>query len=163
MKKWYTVFIVLIGLATFFDEHIAMIVFDRDSLFANLFYVFGELPSLILGALAWLWTSLYLKKHNHVLWKCTCVFYLAFMISIFVQPPRYFNRFEYWMLIIPVILSLITFRLFDKVMDEQLNRYHLHFLIIGLTILFSILVPQLIKLIWERPRQIGRASCRERV
>ena len=152
MKKWYFVFVMLIGLATLFDEPIAIIVFNRDSLFANLFYAFGELPSLILGALAWLWTSLYLKKHNHVSWKWTCVFYLAFMIGIFVQPPRYFNHFEYWMLIIPVILSLITFRLFDKVTDEQLNRYHLHFLIIGLTILFSILIPQLLKLIWERPR-----------
>ena len=152
MKQWYTVFIVLIGLATFFDEHIAMIVFDRDSLFANLFYVFGELPSLILGALAWLWMSQYLKRHKHMLWKWTCVFYLAFMISFFIQPLRYSNRFEYWMLVVPVILSLITFRLFDKVTDEQLNRYHLHFLIIGLTILFSILIPQLLKLIWERPR-----------
>ena len=152
MKQWYTVFIVLIGLATFFDEHIAMIVFDRDSLFANLFYVFGELPSLILGALAWLWMSQYLKRHKHMLWKWTCVFYLAFMISIFIQPLRYSNRFEYWVLVVPVILSLVTFRLFDKITDEQLNRYHLHFLIIGLTILFSILLPQLLKLIWERPR-----------
>lgn len=152
MKQWYTVFIVLIWLATLFDEPIAIIVFNRDSLFANLFYTFGELPSLILGTVAWLWTSLYLKRHDKVFWKLTCVFYLAFMISVFIQPIRYSNRFEYWMLVVPVILSLITFRLFDKVTEEQLNRYHLHFLIIGLTILFSILIPQLLKMIWERPR-----------
>jgi membrane-associated phospholipid phosphatase len=152
MKKWYIVFIVLIGLATLFDESIAMIVFNHDSLFANLFYTFGELPSLILGTFAWLWTSLYLKRHNKVLWKLTCVFYLAFMISIFIQPLRYSNRFEYWMLVIPVILSVIVFRLLDKVTDEQLNRYHLHFLVIGLTVLSSILVPQFFKMIWERPR-----------
>ena len=152
MKQWYIVFIVLIGLATFFDEPIAMIVFDRGSLFANLFYVFGELPSLIIGTGAWLWTSLYLKRHNKVFWKLTCVFYLAFMISIFIQPLRYSNRFVCWMLVIPVILSVIVFRLFDKVKDEQLNRYHLHFLVIGLTVLSSILVPQFFKMIWERPR-----------
>ena len=152
MKKWYFVFAILIGLATLFDEQIAMIVFNRDSLFANLFYTFGELPSLFLGTFAWLWTSIYLKRHDKVFWKLTCVFYLAFMISVFIQPIRYSNRFEYWMLVIPVILSVIVFRLFDKVKDEQLNRYHLHFLVIGLTVLSSILVPQFIKMIWERPR-----------
>ena len=152
MKKWYFVFAILIGLATLFDEQIAMIVFNRDSLFANLFYTFGELPSLILGTVAWLWTSLYLKRHDKVFWKLTCVFYLAFMISVFIQPIRYSNRFEYWMLVIPMILSVIVFRLFDKVKDEQLNRYHLHFLVIGFTVLSSILVPQFFKMIWERPR-----------
>ena len=152
MKKRYFVFAILIGLATLFDEQIAMIVFNCDSLFANLFYTFGELPSLILGTFAWLWTSLYLKRHDKVFWKLTCVFYLAFMISVFIQPIRYSNRFEYWMLVIPVILSVIVFRLFDKLKDEQLNRYHLHFLVIGLTVLSSILVPQFFKMIWERPR-----------
>lgn len=152
MKKWFVLFIVSIGIATLFDEQIAMFVFDRDSLFANFFYVFGELPSLILATFSWLWTMLYLKKRNHPTWMVALLIYLAFMMSIFIQPLRYSNQFVYWMIIIPLIMSAITFKLSNKIEDNTLNQYHLHFLIIGLTVMFSILLPQLIKLIWERPR-----------
>ena len=152
MKKWFVLFIVFIGIATLFDEQIAMFVFDRDSLFANLFYVFGELPSLILGTFAWLWTMLYLKNRNHSTWMVAFLIYLAFMMSIFIQPLRYSNQFDYWMIIIPLIMSAITLKLSNKIEDNTLNQYHLHFLVIGLTILVSVLLPQLIKLLWERPR-----------
>lgn len=152
MKKWFMLFIVLIGIATLFDEQVAMIVFNRDSLFTNLFYIYGELPSLILGAIAWLWTMLYLKNTNHPTWMIAFIIYLIFMMSIFIQPMRYLNQFEYWMIIIPLLISVIILKLSNKIEENILNQYHLYFLVIGMTIVLSIFLPQLIKLIWERPR-----------
>lgn len=141
---------VFLGFATIYDEQIAEMLFAQAQGFADFFYVYGELPSLVLGTLAWLYVANSLTHKNKHLVASFIAF--GFGLSVVIQPLRYLGMFNIWMIPILATLVLLLMRSFTRMQYKINDRYFNHCLIIGFTVLLAIIIPQTIKLIWARPR-----------
>lgn len=150
MKKYLFLFIGLVGFATVYDEQIAELLFARAQGFADFFYVYGEVPSLVLGTFAWLWVAKGLNDKN--LHFVAILIAFGFGMSVVMQPLRYLGYFNIWMIPILAILMILLMRKFNQLMFQVNDQYFNYFLIIGITTLLAIALPQAIKLIWARPR-----------
>lgn len=148
-----TLFVGLFVFFTFYDYQFSSLIVNPESLFAQFFYMFGELPGTFVGlaSLAILTTS---YKQEEKKYATIGLFVATNCMSIIIcfQIIRYLDLNLFPFILLSFILSFITLYSANKLSIEK-KIYLRKYAYVGLiTMILGILIPNLIKIIWARPR-----------
>ena len=148
MKKWLFIFGLMILLATFFDQTIAQMIYDPSAVWADFFYIYGELPSMILTSLAFALLSTIYKRYRFINLS------LSLIVGTWagVQVAHHAGHSLWILAVLALMITLITHALLRKLRLKWIDTYKHHLIIIAWTGLLAWLSPQIIKMIWARPR-----------
>lgn len=148
------VFISLFIIFTFYDLNFSNWIVNRESLFGQFFYVFGELPGTFIGLVSL--SILSVSGINSK--KQTINFYgfglLSFVMSfvIMYRTLNYLDINLFPLIGLGVFPPIILIYTLNQLSDEK--KIHLRkYAIVGvLTLIVGVLVPNLVKIGWARPR-----------
>ena len=155
MNKKFNLFFVIISLlliiiGTFFDYQISSYLFDKNNLFSIIFSSYGMLPALFFISLS----GLLLTKNNKLIIKI--VGYLLIILGITLG---IYNSLEYGLdnIYISIIINVVIYILgiytvYNNYLKEKNDLKLVYFIIIY--VLAQIILINLIKIIWNRPRMI---------
>ena len=155
------IIISLILIGSFYDYHISVNLYDANNLFGIFLAGYGQLPAMIClscGAALLVKDAYNYKDRKKGLFVLTLGF--VFLIDLFVFVMLAFDTLKYIpalpvslsviiALIIILIFSILTWKIF-KESDNQMIRKTAWFLL--LTPVLTLLVINLIKTPWQRPR-----------
>lgn len=149
-------FLVSIVFFTQYDLIFTKLVYQPNSEFGKFFWMFGELPGTFAGVtcLAILTTS-YTKDdeqkrdYNRIFYGLL-TFIMGFVMSI--QLIKYLELEFFPYIFIGFILSMILIVWADQLSDTKKKHVRVYAFIGILTVILGILIPNVIKLVWARPR-----------
>jgi len=150
------IYLVSIVLFTKYDLIFTKLVYHQNSGFGKFFWMFGELPGIFAGVvcLAILTTS-YTKSdelkrdYNRIIFGLL-TFIMGFVIS--VQLIKYLKLEFFPYIFIGFIISMILIVWANQLSDTKKKQIRIYAFIGILTVVLGILIPNIIKLVWARPR-----------
>lgn len=148
-------FIGLFIFFTFFDLQFSNFIVNRSSLFGQFFYIFGELPGTFGGLVSLaLLTVSYPKEYQY---KSANIIVFGLMTEIMgfilsFQIIRYLKLEVFPYLLLGLVLSIVVLYWANQLSDDVKNNIRPYAYVGFLTMALGILVPNLIKIIWARPR-----------
>ncbi|MDW7662328.1 MAG: phosphatase PAP2 family protein [Bacillota bacterium] len=160
------VFVVLLGVLGFgsIDYDISRNSINRESIWAEFFNMFGELP--FTGGLL-VFTAILVGSRNRnrkwSSWIGSIIGYpsmLLFSFLVVVMPFRYYYEFdggipgEQFTIIVFLALLLFLSVLISlkKLGQERLRRYRKAAIVLGVLIFAEVILVNVLKIIWARPR-----------
>lgn len=140
--------IAMIVFATIYDRWIAFAIYDASAQWADVFYIYGELPSMFVTSIAF---ALLAQSEDRFKWLHQFLsFFVGTWAGIQVANHGDYNRFLWAMIAFAITIGIhLTL---SKRSFKDLEKYHNVFLVVAWTGLLAWLSPQVIKLIWYRPR-----------
>jgi membrane-associated phospholipid phosphatase len=151
-----SLFVVLIAVFTFLDLPFTKLVFDRDSLFGRFFWVFGELPSTFIGTAGFAFLAMsYTKNNNIILILNILIFGLLSILLGLLMGFQVLHYLEFEVMPFALMGSLISLLLLyvsSRMSIEKKKHLRIYAIIVVLTVFLSILIPNIIKILWARPR-----------
>ena len=161
------VLIVLLGVLAVgdLDYTISKAMISPDSIWANFFNMFGEMPSMLAMLIGTV--ILYGSRRKEAKWRniaghiVSLPFMLVFSFMVMIMPVRYY--FEYAQKDIPIlwmsIAALLAVALFTaslliikKVGAEKLRKARKAGLVLIILVVAETLLVNVVKIIWARPR-----------
>jgi len=148
--------IILIIFFTFYDLQFSKLVVNESSTFGKFFYMFGELPGTFGGLVSFAILTTSYTKDNQKAKDTNIIFYglitllLGFIFSF--QVIRYLELELFPYLFIGLFVSMTLLYWSNQVSDEKKNHIRSYAYIGALTMVLAIVIPQLLKIIWARPR-----------
>lgn len=146
---------ILFVFFTFFDLQFSEFIVNRTSIFGQFFYMFGELPGTFVGlvSLALLTVSYpkldkYKKLNSIVFGLMTEI--MGFILSF--QLVRYLKLDVFPYSLFGLVLSTIVLYWANQLSTDIKRNIRPYAYVGFLTMTLGILVPNLIKIIWARPR-----------
>jgi len=161
LKKHEKLILVLIYLFsivffTQYDLAFTKLIYQENSGFGKFFWMFGELPGTFAGitCLAILTTSYTgnddtKRDYNRIIYGLS-TFVMGFVMSI--QLIKYLELEFFPFIFLGFIPSMILIVLMNQLSDDKKKQIRVYAYIGILTVILGILVPNLIKLVWGRPR-----------
>lgn len=148
MRKQLFIFGLLILLATFYEQAIAQLVYDPSAVWADIFYIYGELPSMIVTSLAFALLSTIYERYRIINLS------LSLIVGTWagVQVAHHAGHSTWIAGLFALLITLISHALLRTLRLERIETYKHHLIIIAWTGLLAWLSPQIIKMIWARPR-----------
>ena len=148
MKRLLIIFSLLILIATFFDYPIAQMIYDPSALWADIVYIYGELPSMIVTSLAFVFLSIIYERYRYINLS------LSFIVGTWagVQVAHHAGHSIWIAGLLAFMITLTVHAYLRKMNLEWIDRYKHRLIIIAWTGLLAWLSPQIIKMIWARPR-----------
>lgn len=151
-----SLYIGLIILFSFIDLNFTKLIYNQSSLFGQFFFMFGELPGTFVGLACFsILTTSYtndnptLSDLNRIIFGLI-TFILSFILSF--QMIRYLKLELFPFIFVGMIISMSLIYHSNQFSDEKKKHIRVYALIGALTMILGILVPNLIKIIWARPR-----------
>jgi len=149
-------YLVSIVIFTQYDLTISKYLYQPNSGFGKFFWMFGELPGTFAGlvSLALLTTSYtgndeQKRDYNRIFFGLL-TFIMGFVISI--QLIKYLELEFFPYIFIGFILSMILVVWANQLSDVKKKQIRVYAFIGILTVILGILIPNVIKLVWARPR-----------
>jgi membrane-associated phospholipid phosphatase len=148
--------IILISFFTFYDLQFSKLVVNETSTFGKFFYMFGELPGTFGGLVSFAILTTSYTKDNQKARDTNIIFYgsitllLGFILSF--QVIRYLKLELFPYLFIGLFVSMALLYWSNQLSDEKKNHIRSYAYIGALTLVLGIIIPQLLKIIWARPR-----------
>jgi len=150
------IYLVSIALFTQYDLSVSKLVYQPNSGFGKFFWMFGELPGTFAGitCLALLTTSYtgndeQKRDYNRVFYGLL-TFIMGFVMSI--QLIKYLELEFFPYIFIGFILSMILIVWANQLSETKKKQIRVYAFIGILTVILGILIPNVIKLVWARPR-----------
>lgn len=146
-------FVGLFVFFSFFDLQFSNLVVNQKSLYAHFFYMFGELPGTFMGLVSLAILTVSYKQEGKK-YATIGLFIATNCMSLILcyQMIQYLGLNRFPTILIGFILSFIVIHGADKLSIEK-KKYLRKYAIVGfLTMALGILIPNLIKIIWARPR-----------
>ncbi len=162
-KMYFGAIIILLASFTINDLPISKAIYNKDSLWGNFFYVFGQHPAFILGFIG---ASILLRVRtsknifeNIVLGSLSIVFavFNGFYI-LFVADSRlfYYEKVEGFIamrdLVFAIILTIVAQVVLFKIPKEKVLKYKRAALITVLLVFTEIVLVNIFKVYWGRVR-----------
>lgn len=148
--------IFLIVFFTFYDLQFSKLVANESSLFGHFFYVFGELPGMFVGLVSFAILTTSYTKDNQKTKDLNIMFYglitlmLGFIMSF--QVIRYLDLELLPYIFIGLLISMGILYWSNQLSVEKKSHIRSYAYVGALTMVLGIMVPQLLKIIWARPR-----------
>lgn len=148
-------FISLFVFFTFFDLQFSNLIVNRASLFGQFFYMFGELPGTFVGLVSLaLLTVSYTKddkyKNLNIIIFGLMTEVMGFILSL--QLIRYLKLDVFPYLLFGLVLSIIVLYWANQLSDDIKQNIRPYAYVGFLTMALGIIVPNLMKIVWARPR-----------
>lgn len=150
------IYLVSIVLFTQYDLSVSKLVYQPNSGFGKFFWMFGELPGTFAGVtcLALLTTSYtgndeQKRDYNRIFYGLL-TFIMGFVMSI--QLIKYLELEFFPYIFIGFILSMILIVWANQLSETKKKQIRVYAFIGILTVILGILIPNVIKLVWARPR-----------
>lgn len=148
-------FIGLFIFFTFFDLQFSNFIVNRTSSFGQFFYMFGELPGTFVGLVSLALLTVSYPKLDKYRNLNSIVFGLMTEIMGFIlsfQIIRYLKLEVFPYLLLGLVLSIVVLYWANQLSDDIKNNIRPYAYVGFLTMALGILVPNLLKIIWARPR-----------
>lgn len=145
------------------DYNISLFLYNRESLWGRFFDIFGEQPAfwgLLIGCVI-----LFFSKQSNKLWKIFSsalgfIFTFLFLYLIIRTPIRYIHEISRKQMLGNMRVAVVTVSLIISIIitmtaaewETKFYKYRKHALFLILTILTEMLLVNIIKDIWGRPR-----------
>jgi len=149
-------FLVLIAIFTFVDLPFTKLVFDRESLFGQFFWVFGELPGTLLGTAAFAVLTVSYTKNNTLFKWLNLVFFgvMTLLLGTMVgfQVLHYLELEVMPYAFIGDLVAILFIFLANKLSLEKKKEVRVYAAITAWLVFIGIFGPNMIKILWARPR-----------
>lgn len=146
--KRLIVFIFLMIIATRYDYAIAEYVYDALATWTDIFYIYGELPSMALTSLTFA-LLMRISKRNALFYRCTS---LGVGMWAGVQIAHHAGYSVVIFGLFALGVTLLVHWILATLSLDHLDKYNDSIRIIAWTGLLAWLSPQIIKFMWARPR-----------
>lgn len=146
-------FISLVAFFTIYDLPFSNLIANKDSQFGQFFYMFGELPATFVGLASLALLTVSFVSEGKIAYAITCgfaTFIMGFIITF--QMIRYFSLDLFPNILYGLVLSMIMIFGMNHLSDKKKKYLQIYAIIAFLTMALGILTPNLIKIIWARPR-----------
>jgi len=150
------IYLILIVIFTQYDLMFSKLIYQANSGFGKFFWMFGELPGTFAGltCLAILTTSYTgkddTKRNYNQISYGLLTFIMGFVMSI--QLIKYLELEFFPNIFIGFVLSMVLIVWSNQLNDIKKKQIRVYAYIGILTVILGIIVPNLIKLVWARPR-----------
>lgn len=148
-------FIGLFIFFTFYDLQLSNLIVNRTSFFGQFFYMFGELPGTFVGLVSLALLTVSYPSEGKGKTINIVVFGLMTEIMGFIlsfQLIRYLKIDVFPYLLFGLVLSIIVLYWANQLSDDLKHHIRPYAYVGFLTMALGILVPNLLKIIWARPR-----------
>ena len=148
-------FIGLFIFFTFFDLQFSNFIVNRTSSFGQFFYMFGELPGTFVGLVSLALLTVSYPKLDKYRNLNSIVFGLMTEIMGFIlsfQIIRYLKLEVFPYLLLGLVLSIVVLYWANQLSDDVKNNIRPYAYVGFLTMALGIIIPNLLKIIWARPR-----------
>jgi membrane-associated phospholipid phosphatase len=165
-NKWNIYFgaiIILLAIFTIKDLPISKAVYNKDSLWGNFFYVFGQHPAFILGFIGA--SILFRVRNTKNIVKNLIVGFLSIVFAVFngfynlfVADSRLFRHenlegsMKIYAWVFAIILTVVAQVVLFKIPKEQVLKYKRAALITVLLVFTEIVLVNIFKVYWGRVR-----------
>ncbi len=146
----------LILFSTFYDLQVTQLVVNRSSLFGQFFYMFGELPGTFVGLSCFaILTTSYTKdiqkdREINIIFFGLLTIIVGFAMSF--QLIKYLKLELFSTLFIGLFISMGLIYTTNQLSDEKKEQIRIYAWVGVLTFTLGILISNLIKIVWARPR-----------
>lgn len=159
--------LVMLIVGSFYDYTISSSLYDPHSYLGIILASYGQLPAMLFLAIAAI-ILLKLIEKGKILKNILCCFFCGIfqffsLIGITVDPMLYMQDMPLWLsfsiaLILVLSCDIIVFKLTHNIEKTEFLRY---VVVIMSVVLLEIIVINIIKIPWARPRMRLLASCQQ--